>query len=121
MLRPVEKPSLESASLFAGVLSALGASVCCTLPFALVSFGVASAWMSQLRALERFFPVFIVLALGAFAYSFYLLYLRPAESGAEEECAVRTPRQRQRIAFWITLAVAGMLIAFPFVYARIAA
>jgi mercuric ion transport protein len=118
---PVQKPGLESASLFTGVLSATGASVCCSLPFALVSLGVAGAWMSQLRALERFFPVFVLLALAAFSFAFYRLYLRPAQCAPGEACAVPDPRRGQRIGFWVTLVVAKILIIFPFVYARIAA
>lgn len=91
------------------------------MPFALVSFGVAGAWMSQLRALERFFPVFVVLALGAFSFGFYRLYLRPVECAPGEVCPVPESRRRQRIAFWIGLAIAIGFITFPFIYASIAA
>ena len=95
--------------------------MCCTLPFALVSVGVGGAWMSQLRALERFFPLFVVLALAAFSFGFYRLYLRPVECAPGEVCAVPETRRRQRIAFWIGLVVAIAFLTFPFIYASIAA
>jgi mercuric ion transport protein len=115
------KSGLESASLLIGVLSAVGASVCCTLPFALVSFGVAGAWMSQLRALERFFPVFVLIAVAAFSLSFYRLYLRPVPCAPEEACAVPDTRRGQRMGFWIGLVIAAFAIVFPYIYAWIAA
>ena len=109
----MQKPGLEGTSLSTGVLSALGASVCCSLPFALVSMGVAGAWVSQLRALEGLFPVFVLLALAAFSFAFYRLYLRPVQ------CAPDALRS-QRTAFWITLALAITIIIFPIAYARFA-
>ena len=70
-------PAPESTSIAAGALSALGASTCCVLPLVLVSIGVGGAWVAQLRELERFYYVFVVIAIGAFGYAFYRLYLRP--------------------------------------------
>jgi hypothetical protein len=56
-------PAPESASIAAGAISALGASVCCMLPLALVSIGFGGAWIAQLRSLERFYPVFVGVAI----------------------------------------------------------
>ena len=74
----MKSPAPESASIAAGAISALGASVCCVLPLALVAIGIGGAWVAQLRSLERFYPVFVGLAIAAFAYAFYRLYLKPA-------------------------------------------
>lgn len=111
----------EAASLAAGVASAVGASVCCVLPLVLVSVGLGGAWLAQLRVLEQFYPVFVAVAVGAFGYAFYRLYLRrvPCEAGAA--CAPEAPRRHQRIAFWTTLAVAKGLILFPLIYPYVAA
>lgn len=114
----MNRPAPETASLFAGVLSAFGASSCCVLPLALVSAGLGGAWIAQLRALERFSPVFIGVAVAAFGYAFYRLYLRPAPCAPDTACATPATRTRQRIAFWLTLVCAKALILFPVAYAH---
>ena len=116
----MKPPAAENASIAAGAFAALGASSCCVLPLALVSVGLGGAWVAQLREMERFFPVFVALAVGAFAYAFYRLYLRPAPCAPDAACATPTTRRRQRIAFWLTLVGAKALIASPYVYAALA-
>ena len=75
--------------------------------------------MAQLRSLERFYPVFVGLAIAAFAYAFYRLYLRAAPCDGESSCSPTT-RRNQRIAFWATLIAAKALILFPIVYGYVA-
>ena len=111
------KPAPENASILAGTVSALGASTCCLMPLALVSVGIGGVWVAQLRALERFYPVFVAVALGAFAYGFYRLYIRPAPCEGETACAAPATQRRQRIAFWTSLVFAKILILSPFLYA----
>lgn len=107
-------PAPESASIAAGAISALGASTCCVLPLVLVSIGVGGAWVAQLRELERFYYVFVAIAIGAFGYAFYRLYLRPVPCAPDTACAALPVRRRQRIAFWIALIIAKLLVLFPF-------
>lgn len=114
-------PAPESASIAAGLVSALGASACCVLPLVLVSAGLGGAWVAQLRALERFAPIFMGVAIAAFAYAFYRLYLKPAPCAPEAACVAPSSRRRHRIAFWATLVTAKLLILFPIVYASLAA
>ena len=107
------KPAPENAAVAAGAVSALGASTCCVLPFALVSMGFGGTWVARLRALEQFQWIFIGLAAAAFGYAFYRLYLRPAPCGPELAC---TPamRRHQRVAFWVTLVSAKAVLLAPF-------
>lgn len=109
----MKHPVPESASIAAGAISALGASTCCVLPLALVSFGLGGAWVAQLRELERFYLVFVGIAIAAFGYAFYRLYLRPAPCAPETVCSPSV-RRRQRIAFWLTLIAAKALVLLPF-------
>ena len=109
----MSRPAPESASIAAGALSALGASTCCVLPLVLVSLGIGGAWVAQLRAVEQFQWVFIGLAVVAFGYAFYRLYLRPAPCAPDAACAPAT-RRHQRIAFWATLVTAKALVLAPF-------
>lgn len=116
----MDRPTPETASITAGAVSALGASTCCVLPLALVSMGIGGAWLAQLRALERFQWVFIALALEAFGYAFYRLYLLPAPCEPGTACATPATRRRQRVAFWATLVSAKALILAPIIYTYVA-
>jgi mercuric ion transport protein len=109
----MDRPAPETASITAGVISALGASTCCVLPLVLVSIGMGGAWVAQVRELERFYYVFIGIAIAAFAFAFYRLYLRPAPCAPDASCAPPTQRRRQRVAFWTTLVLAKAMLFFP--------
>ncbi len=109
-------PTAENASIAAGALAALGASTCCFLPLVLVSVGLGGAWIAQLRALERFYPMFAGIAVVAFAYAFYRLYLRRTPGEPKAACASPALRRRQRIVFWASLVGAKALIVSPYLY-----
>ena len=110
----MKTPTPESSSIAAGVVAALGASSCCVVPLLLVSVGAGGAWVAQLRELERFFPVFIAVAVAAFGFASYRLYFRPAQCGPETACASPDVLRRQRIGFWITLVIAHLLVLSPY-------
>jgi mercuric ion transport protein len=102
-----------SGPIAAGVLSAIGASACCAGPLVLVALGLGGAWVSGLRALEPFYPVFIAIAIGAFGFAFWRLYITPRRCAPEVACASPKVLRRQRIAFWVTLVFAKAMILFP--------
>lgn len=112
----MKKPAPETASILAGTASALGASACCVLPLVLVSLGLGGAWIAQLRELERFYPALVALALGAFAFGFYRLYLRPAACAPQSACTAPVSARRQKTVFWGALIFAKFLILSPFIY-----
>jgi mercuric ion transport protein len=117
----IDKPAGAGAPITAGALSALGASACCAGPLVLVALGLGGAWASRLRALEPLFPVFVVLALAAFGFAFWRLYVAPRRCAPETACASPRVLRRQRVAFWITLVAAKALILFPFYAPRLLA
>ncbi len=101
------------ASVFAGAAAAIGASACCAGPLLLVVLGVGGAWASNLVALEPLQPVFMAVALVFFGLAFRRLYRVPAACAPGETCAVPAIRHRQRLVFWVVLAIAAALMAFP--------
>ena len=117
----VDRPAGAAAPIAAGVFSAIGASACCAGPLVLVALGLGGAWVSGLRALEPFFPIFVVFALGAFAFAFWRLYIAPRRCAPDIACASPRMLRRQRAAFWITLVAAKALILFPFYAPRLLA
>jgi len=58
-------------SLIAALGAALGASACCTIPLALVSFGIGGAWVGSLTALAPYRWIFVTFAVGALVYAGY--------------------------------------------------
>ena len=87
----------------------------------LVALGLGGAWVSGLRALEPLFPVFIAIAIGAFGFAFWRLYVTPRRCAPAVACANPSVLRRQRIAFWVTLVIAKALILFPFYAPRLLA
>jgi mercuric ion transport protein len=79
--KPAEPRSAAAALLSAGsILAALGATVFCALPFALIVLGVGGAWIVTLRALEPYVPIFAAVTFGFLAGGFYLVYRKPGSS-----------------------------------------
>jgi mercuric ion transport protein len=101
--------------LIAGILSAIGASVCCVGPLVLLALGVSGAWIGSLTALEPYRPIFIGLTLLFLGFAFYRLYLARPVCSPQAACANPHILKRQRLAFWIVTVVALGLIAAPWV------
>ncbi len=99
-----------TASLIAGVLAGVGASVCCVGPLALLGLGVSGAWIGNLSALEPVRPIFMVVTLLFLGLAFRRLYLVPQVCEPGTACADPRTLQRQRVIFWlVTVALLGLL------------
>lgn len=107
-------PRSVLAPILAGMGAALGASACCVGPLILVALGLGGAWASGLRALEPLYPVFLALALGAFGFAFWRLYVASGRCTPDAACATAPVLRRQRIAFWVALVAAKAIVLFPF-------
>jgi mercuric ion transport protein len=96
-----------------GLLAALGVcAACCLLPFALISAGVASAWVGGLDALAAYKWIFIGAAAGLLGYGFYAAYSRPEQAcAAGSDCKACGSRRSVRLGLWVAtiLAVAGIV------------
>jgi mercuric ion transport protein len=103
----------DNGFLIAGILSAIGASICCVGPLVLLALGVSGAWIGSLTALEPYRPIFIGLTLLFLGFAFYRLYLvRPACS-PESACANPRTLRHQRLTFWIVTVLVLGLISVP--------
>lgn len=102
-----------SKQLWAGVLAAIGGSLCCVAPLVLLTVGVSGAWISRLTALEPYRPIFIGVMLIFLGLAFRQLYIVPAQCGPGEGCRNRRLQRRQRQVFWVVVVVLAALIAFP--------
>lgn len=107
------EPLSPRLSLTAGVLAAIGASVCCVGPILLLALGVSGAWIGSLTSFEPYRPYFIVATLAFFALAYRKLYGPPQVCAQGTACADDTILRRLRKTFWIFSAFVLVLIAFP--------
>src|SRR6201984_2281680 len=111
----VEKSNTQRGNgfLIAGILSAIGASICCVGPLVLLALGVSGAWIGSLTALEPYRPFFIGIALLFLAFAFHRLYLARRVCAPGSTCANPRTLKRQRLAFWIVTILVLGLISVP--------
>ncbi len=102
-------------SLIAGVLAAIGASVCCVGPLVLLALGISGAWIGNLTAMEPFRPFFIILTLVFLGLAFRKLYVVPRVCTPDSACANPRVLRRQRITFWIVTTMLLLLLAVPWI------
>lgn len=106
-------PLTGKGSLIAGILAAIGASVCCVGPLVLLALGIGGTWVSSLTAMEPYRPIFIGLTLLFLSLAFRKLYLVPQVCAPGTPCADPRTLQRQRLTFWIVTALLAGLLAVP--------
>jgi len=101
------------ASITVGVLAAIGASICCVGPLALLGLGIGGAWIGNLTALEPYRPILIGVTILFFALAFRKLYLVPQSCAPGTPCADPAVIRRQRAIFWGVSALGIGLLAVP--------
>ncbi|WOJ88251.1 mercuric transporter MerT family protein [Methylocapsa polymorpha] len=100
-------------ALLVGGLAAIGASLCCVAPLALLMLGVGGAWIANLTALEPYSPIFIGLTLLFLGLAFRKLYLAAPICAEGVACANPRVLKRQRLTFWFVATPALGLLATP--------
>ena len=107
-----------------GVLAALGVcAACCLLPFALLSVGIAGAWVSGLNAFAAYKWPLIGLAVLLLAYGYYAAYIKPRRICASGvACEVCGSSRAVRVGLWIAmiLTIGGIVFEYiePMLLAR---
>src|SRR6266700_1178470 len=101
--------------LAAGIVAAIGASVCCVAPLVLLALGIGGAWISNLTALEPYRPIFVGLTLLFVGLAFRQLYLVPQVCEPGTPCADPLSIKRNRIVFWVVSLLLLALLAVPLV------
>lgn len=100
-------------SLVAGVLAAIGASVCCVGPLVLLTLGIGGAWIANLTALEPLRPWLIAATLLSLGLAFRHLYLQPHVCEPGAACAKPIVLKRQRLIFWVVALALLALLSVP--------
>lgn len=104
-----------NCSLLAGTLAAIGASVCCVGPLALLMLGISGAWIAHLSAFEPFRPWFVAATLLFLGLAFRKLYLQAQVCEPGASCADPAVLRRQRLVFWLVAFALLGLLSVPWV------
>lgn len=110
------EPSARKAGLVSvgGILAALGAASCCVVPFALFTFGISGAWISNLTALAPYQPIFAAVTFGLLGYGFYLVYRKPKVACADGSyCAKPSSGRSAKIGLWTATVLVAIALGFP--------
>ena len=102
------------ASLAGGVLAAIGATACCFGPLLLVTLGFGGVWAARMQGLATLQPVFVGLTLLFMGFAFHRLYIKPRQCAPGDVCEAPQVLRRQRIAFWLVVALIAVMAVFPF-------
>ncbi len=94
------------------VVAAVGASLCCIVPVAVVLVGVGSAALGA--QLEPVRPFFLGLTLLLVGIAFYQVYRPDKDCDPGQSCATPEGQRRQRIIVWIAAILAAVVAAFPY-------
>jgi mercuric ion transport protein len=101
-------------STFAGVLAAIGASICCAGPLILLTLGVSGAWIANLTELEPYRPIFIVLVVLFFSWAGWQLFRPVNQCQPEMACELLKVRKKRIILFFISLIISICLVTSPY-------
>ena len=101
------------SSLLGGVVSAFGATACCLGPLLLVTLGASGAWAARLQVLEPLQPLFLGATVAFLGFAFFRLYISPRKCAPGESCALPEVLRRQRILFWVVVALAVAMNTSP--------
>lgn len=111
----MNEPNNSRCTLVVGGLSAILASTCCLGPLVLITLGFSGAWISNLRVLEPYRPIFIGAALLAIFLAGRHIW-RPATSCAPGEvCAMSNVKITYKLLFWVVAALVLVALGFPYV------
>ena len=97
----------------AGVLAAIGASVCCVGPLLLLTLGIGGAWIASLTSLEPVRPWLVGATLLFLGLAFWRLSLQPQVCEPGAWCVEPIVLKRQRLFFWVVTLVLPALLSVP--------
>jgi mercuric ion transport protein len=86
------------------------------MPLILVSAGLSGAWLSNLRVLEPYSPIFIGIAVTALALAGHSLFRSAAPCRVEAGVLQSSrPRSFHKAIFWVIAALTVVLLVTPVV------
>jgi mercuric ion transport protein len=107
--------SFDVWALGAAGIAALLASSCCLVPLALVSAGLSGAWLSNLRVLQPYSPIFIGIAIMALVLAGRSLFRSATACRVDGRALPGGQRSVHKMVFWVIAALTMILLVTPVV------
>lgn len=103
--------------LGAGILAALGSTLCCIAPLALFFLGISGAWIGNLTAMEPYKPYFLIVAIAFVTVGFWKVYKKPKAQDCEPGtfCAMPSSDRINKIMLGISIGVIALVLIYPYV------
>lgn len=103
--------------LGAGILTAIGATLCCIAPLILLMLGISGAWIGNLTAMEPYRPYFLTVAIAAIVYGFWKVYRKPKAEDCKPGtfCAMPASDRINKIMLWIAVIVIVLVLIYPYI------
>lgn len=110
-------PAADRLPLAGALLAALAGSLCCVLPFVLVSFGITGSWLARLQLFAPYRIPFDVASVAVLAVAWGVHVLRVRSCRALGDCALPQRLGRTRIGLLVATFIIGALVAAPYIIA----
>lgn len=105
---------LTTPSILLASLAAIGASICCVVPLALVLMGISGAWIANLTALDAWRPWFSAATLLCLAVAFWTVYGPSSRCRSDGICISPNTLARRRRWLWLATIGIAILLLFPY-------
>ncbi len=98
------------------LLTAIGASTCCVIPFTLVSAGAGGAWLGNLVIFAPFKSYFIAASLLTLGAGLWQVYRKPkSPAGADAvPCTTLASLRIIRTVLWTAAGLVSAAMFFPY-------
>jgi mercuric ion transport protein len=106
----------QKLTVAGGLLGALAASSCCSLPLALFSLGVSGAWIGNFTRLAPYQPWFIAATMAFLGYGYWLVYRSSRLACADgEACARPLPSGIVKVGLVLATILVAAALALDFI------
>jgi mercuric ion transport protein len=110
-----QESSKSRVAAAGGLIAAVLASSCCIVPLLLVMLGVSGAWIGNLRALEEYQPIFVVITLGFLGFGFWQVYFKSKRDCASDAaCSRPLPNILVKAVLWLATALVALTLTIDY-------
>ncbi|MEE8516347.1 MAG: mercuric transporter MerT family protein [Alphaproteobacteria bacterium] len=110
------RPAVTGSMATGALLTAIGASTCCVIPFAMISAGAGGAWLGNLVIFAPFKSYFIAASLLSLGAGLWMVYRKPkSPAGADAvPCASMASVRIIRAVLWTAAGLIAATMSFPY-------
>ena len=95
----------------------VAASLCCVVPFLLVSLGITGPWLARLQIFEPYRIPFDVVSVLAVIAAWIVHFARVRTCRSEDGCAIPQRLRRTRSGLLVATGLIVILVAAPYAIA----